>query len=95
VQHIPASNRCSPSTTWHWKDGRLAPGAHPACHAGAPLASVARLRARDPRKPLDLQIRYLGGGSPLFEVIARGWRWKVDGTLALLDVMNWVNRCDT
>lgn len=63
--------------------------------AGAPSASVWQLRARDPRRPLDLQIRYVGGNHPLWEITARGRRWIFEGDLAVQDVMNWVNRTDT
>jgi hypothetical protein len=104
------SNKRSGSTTWHWNDGSLRRAGRPegtaaserSSAANPPLTwaverekSVIGLRARDLRKPLDMQIRWLGAmGRGQWEIRARGWRWIVPGDLALADVMNWINRTD-
>lgn len=85
----------SPSTKWHFADGSLATGAAPSMQPVAEQRSIWSLRARDPRKPLDLQIRYVGGSEGLWEICARGWRWTFPATLTIIDVMTWVNRMDT
>jgi hypothetical protein len=89
------SNVCSGSTTWHFKDGSLATGARPYGISAGEAGSIYALRARDPRKPLDLQISYRGGPEGLWVIQARGWQWRCSGGLAVVDVMNWINRCDT
>jgi hypothetical protein len=42
---------------------------------------------RDPRKPLDVKIRYRGGSEGWWLVEARGRKGAFPGTMALVDVM--------
>lgn len=84
----------SPSTKWHHGDGSLSTGGARSM-PGAPKApSIWSLRARDPRKSLDLQIKYVGGPEGEWVIVARGWTWTFPGTLSLVDVMQWINRMD-
>lgn len=89
-----ASNGCSPSTTrWHFEDSlRRAPARMGT--AGPPGPSIWALRSRDPRKSLDLQIRWQGGAEALYEITARGWKWTFPGDLSVHDVLRWINRQD-
>jgi len=80
-----------PSTHWVKKVGRLAPASSRHVPAGAPLASVWSLGRRDHRRPLGLTVRYLGGSSPAYEIVARGIRWVVPGHVPLSDIMTWIN----
>ena len=89
------SARSLPSTTWHPDDGTLAGRGRPWAAAGAQRPPFALMPRRDPRRPLDLQILYTGGSEGMWEVRARGWRWRFTGGLAVADVMNWINRQDT
>jgi hypothetical protein len=88
------SERMFPSTSWHWKEGRLAPAATPASQSRPKVESFLGLRARDPRRSLDLQIKYIGGPEGTWEIRARGWRWRFSGGLSVADVLAWINRSD-
>jgi len=94
-RNYETSNLCSPSTNWHWKDASLDGPGGPLGESGAGGPSVFALRSRDPRKPLDMQVRYVGGPEGTWLIQARDWRWRCTGGLSLVDVMNWINRCDT
>lgn len=90
-----SSNVCSGSTTWHFACGSLDGPGGPLRQSRPAGASIYELHSRDPRRPLDLQIRYIGGAEGLWLIQARNWRWRFSGGLSVVDVMNWVNRCDT
>jgi hypothetical protein len=93
-QGVETSERMFPSTTWHWKSGSLRRGGAPESQSAVGRPSVVALRARDPRRSLDLQIRYVGGAEGTWQIQARGWRWLCTGGLSLSDVMGWINRSD-
>lgn len=95
VIHMIAANSCSGSTNWHWADASLEGPGGPRRQSRPAGASIFELRSRDPRKTLDLQLRYVGGPEATWIIIARGWRWRVPGVIALQDVMNWINRTDS
>lgn len=92
---MTAPKRRIPSTNYKDIDGSLRRAARPegtaAFRSGATApASVWQLRARDPRKNLDLQIQKGAGDDWVIE--ARGFRWYFSGDLPVRDVMAWVNR---
>jgi hypothetical protein len=94
--HRPGtSNTCLPSTTWHHESGTLEGTPVPNRHSRPAGASIYELHSRDPRKPLDLLASYRGGSEGMWLIQARGWRWRFCGSLAVCDVMNWINRCDS
>lgn len=93
--HRPRTGeRTFPSTTWHWKEGSLRRGGAPESRVRAKASSVWLLRARDPRRALDLQVRYYGGPEGYWEAVARGQRWLFPGCLSFSDVFAWINRTD-
>lgn len=49
------------------------------------------LRARDPRKPIYIELAYRGGSVAWWEVKARGRTWRFPGYTAIADVMQRVN----
>lgn len=88
------SNGCLPSTTWHFEDGSLDGPGGPIWQSRPEGPSIHALRALDPRRSLDLQVRMLRGPEDLWQIQARGWRWKFSGHLAVRDVMWWIERLD-
>lgn len=61
--------------------------------AKPPLFS--RLRRRDARTPLTIQIRYRGGSEAWYLVEARGARQAFPGHMCIHDVMRTVNQSDS
>jgi hypothetical protein len=94
MDHTRRANTSSPSTTYHWEDGSLRRAGAPEGTARPTGRSIWSLRWRDPRKPLDLQIQWIGGAEDTWLIRARGWRWKVTGEVELACVLRWINRCD-
>lgn len=83
---VDGSYTCSAST--HCVCGRcIIQGPRPAQKSArlqdAPLRRLAR---RDPRKPLTIEIRYVGGPESLWAVRARGQTWKVCAHECVADV---------
>lgn len=82
------SNRRSPSTTteWKWAKIRRRPQGPPEASLSA-AKSFRGLPPRDPREPVTVTLRYLGGGECWIELQARGRRVKVPGHLCILDAL--------
>lgn len=75
------SNTRSVSTTLRSKRGTLRedPPAQMASPAKASRAATIGLKARDIRKPLTIQVRFVGNGDCEWVVEARGKRFKFAG----------------
>lgn len=54
-------------------------------------APLRRVAARDPRKPLQLSVAYVGGAEPTWVLQGRGEKWHVCGHLGFDDVLRLVN----
>lgn len=54
-------------------------------------APLRRVAGRDPRKPLQIAVAYIGGAEPQWIIQGRGAKWKVCGHLGFDDVMRLVN----
>lgn len=76
------SNERSPSTAtvWEWAKIRRRP-------KGPPHRSAKLLSALEPRDPLTITVRYLGGSEAWLEIKARGEVFKCPGHRAALDLM--------
>lgn len=88
------NTRSGSITRWHWCETLEGPP-RPYRHSRPAGASIFELRSRDPRKPLQVEIRYRGGAEGEWRIRARDWEWRFPGTLSVVDVMNWINRCDS
>ncbi len=85
------SNIRSLSANWEWRKVKLRP---PPAGDGAPAISrrsTRRLPARNPRKPITIEVTYRGGPSDSWIVRYRGQVWRFDGFVCLTDLMSVVN----
>ena len=81
----------SGSTDWEWKKVKLAgprPGKAQRLRSSLPLRRVA---GRDHRKPLHLEVRYVGGAEAEWILKARGHEWRLPGHRSLHDALLDVN----
>jgi hypothetical protein len=93
-RRLGLSNARLPSTTFHWKESRLAPAPRPDTQSAVGRPSVYKLRARDPRVTIEMHVCYVGGPEGMWLIQARGWLWRFSGTLSFADVLGWILRVD-
>lgn len=88
--NTPPVEHTFPSTTFVWKRVKIL---DPSGSSGQRrfAAPSEPLRARDPRKPITVQLEYRGGPEAKWRVRARGRTWNFPGVTALHDVMAAVN----
>jgi hypothetical protein len=93
IEHPMKANRDrKPSATYSIEDGSLRRAPARKGAAAFTTGGSATLRSRDPRKRLDLQISRTVTTGKEWCIEARGWRYYVDGSVQLSEVMGWINR---
>lgn len=87
-------NRRSGSTTFEWRRVKISrpPEAHQ--DSAAKRHRWRRFAARDPRKPITIQIWLRGGAEAWVAVRGRGEENYYPGVTALYDVLADINQCD-
>lgn len=84
-------NTSSPSTTWTAKPDRMRGSRREGQQNVAAGGRWRKLRRRNPKDPLTIQVRYRGGSEAWWYVEARGSSGAFPGHMALHDVMNEIN----
>lgn len=83
----------SVSTTRTFGTAMLAGPPPPKAARPKAVHSAPALLPRDPRKPLALDVAYLGAGRDEWVIRTRGVRWKFSGDASVGDVLRWINSC--
>lgn len=79
------------STNWKWERRMVRRSAEGIGQRGA-AAPSRRLETRDPAKPINIEVTYIGGPTARYRIRARGRTWHFSGVLAFHDVMQTINR---
>lgn len=83
--------RVPSSTKWVPKPGTLG-GPHGPTRGEEVVPPLgARVKYRDARKGLWLEVSFQGGAEAMWKIKARGETWMVSGHVPLSDLMNWLN----
>lgn len=85
------TNSSSPSATWIPQRAKLPRSRRGAKQDGSKRPLFRNLRARNPREPLTIQVRYRGGAEAWWYIEARGTSQAFPGHLCLHDVMSSIN----
>lgn len=87
---MPEPNTRSLSPTFVWRPGKIR-GPRPP-HGTAPEGDrPAFPPRRDNRKPLALDLAYVGGSEGRILIRARGWRWIFPASVTLAEVTQCLN----
>lgn len=81
----------SPSTNWEFRKVKIAGPRQGNAQRERSEPRSFRVGRRDERKPLSVEIRYVGGPEAHWVVKARGGSWKVPGHRCLHDALLDVN----
>jgi hypothetical protein len=90
--HEVQPNGRSSSTLSATKSGTLREGPLPQKTPPARRAATIGLKARDPRKPLTVSIRFVGNGDCEWVIEARGRRYKAAGCENVHEVLARLSR---
>jgi hypothetical protein len=80
-----------PSTTWEWKTVKMRRSSAPQGTENERSDFRPASGPRDPKRPLDVRIRFVGGPEASSEVRYRGRTWRFPGSVYLIDMLQFVN----
>ena|SRR5262249_43119278 len=80
-----------PSTKWEFRPCKIAGPPQGRRSTRSEAEGSYRVARRDERKPLNVEVKYLGGPEAVWLLKCRGHEWKVSGAQALHDALLGIN----
>lgn len=88
------TNTGSESTTWEYRKVKMSRRRRPDQDSAPKGHRWRRFRARDPREPITITLKYRGGPEAWVEVRGRGETNRYPGWVALYDLVRDINQMD-